>query len=271
MVSFDMLFAYQGEIRLMNPARHNSRWPIRAMVAAGSLVWPSVTMSVPTNGLVAYYPFSGNADDAGGNGHHGTVMGASLTTDAAGQPDCAYYFDGTDDYISLSGFLGNPTNGTVAAWVYVESYDTGFNQLNLIYGQDDNLQFGLGDSSISADGKWVLRHHSGGFNNVVGPLAATGQWIHVAGIWTGTEIVLDVNGFETNRVASGLLSSASGSARIGAHPFASQNYWHGKIDELVIYDRALSEPEVRQLASPVPPRFTDLQILGSNVSLSLTN
>ena len=52
-------------------------------------------------GLVAYYPFNGNAKDESGNGHHGTVNGATLTTDRNGKASKAYSFDGKDDFIRV--------------------------------------------------------------------------------------------------------------------------------------------------------------------------
>ena len=59
---------------------------------------PTPTPDIVT-GLVAYYPFNGNADDASGNGHHGVVNGATLTTDLRGNPNSAASFDGIDDFI----------------------------------------------------------------------------------------------------------------------------------------------------------------------------
>ena len=50
-------------------------------------------------GLVAWYPFDGNASDMSGNGNHGTVNGATLGTDRHGVAGKAYSFDGVDDYI----------------------------------------------------------------------------------------------------------------------------------------------------------------------------
>lgn len=62
----------------------------------------SVERNVPTDNLVAHYPFNGNADDTSGNGHHGTVLGATLTTDRFGNPDGAYHFTaGEQDYIRV--------------------------------------------------------------------------------------------------------------------------------------------------------------------------
>jgi len=54
-----------------------------------------------TEGLVACYPFDGNAMDASGNGNDGTVNGATLTEDRLGNADSAYNFDGVDDYIEI--------------------------------------------------------------------------------------------------------------------------------------------------------------------------
>ena len=54
---------------------------------------------VPTNGLVGWWPFNGNANDESGNGNHGTVNGASLTSDRNGVANKAYSFDGVDDFI----------------------------------------------------------------------------------------------------------------------------------------------------------------------------
>jgi hypothetical protein len=49
---------------------------------------------LPTDGLIAYYLFNGNANDESGNGNHGTINGATLTTDRYNNADSAYAFDG---------------------------------------------------------------------------------------------------------------------------------------------------------------------------------
>lgn len=62
----------------------------------------SAIVSKTKANLVAYYPFNGNANDESGNGNHGIVFGgANLTTDRFGNPNSAYSFDGIDDYILL--------------------------------------------------------------------------------------------------------------------------------------------------------------------------
>ena len=76
-----------------------------------------------SDGLVAHYSFSGNADDESGNGNDGTVFGATLTTDRFGNPNSAYSFDGINDYIVLpneSSF--DLTEFSIVMWVKVPDY-----------------------------------------------------------------------------------------------------------------------------------------------------
>jgi len=55
-----------------------------------------------TSGLIAWYPFEGDASDASGNDRNGTVYGATLTRDRYGIENNAYEFDGEDDYIRVN-------------------------------------------------------------------------------------------------------------------------------------------------------------------------
>ena len=74
-------------------------------------------------GLVAFYPFNGNANDESGNSNHGQVSLASLTSDRFGSPNSAYLFNGIDSYIDIHGDtyqeFGNPwLNYSFSFWVY---------------------------------------------------------------------------------------------------------------------------------------------------------
>jgi len=73
-----------------------------------------------TNGLVAYYPFNGNANDESGNGNNGTVNGATLVEDRFGNANSAYSFDGTNDYINIPQntlFNFNTNSFTLLCWI----------------------------------------------------------------------------------------------------------------------------------------------------------
>ena len=72
-----------------------------------------------TKNLKAYYRFEGNANDNSGNGHNGTVVGATLATGKFGR---CYSFDGSDDYISVGDHADLRLAGalTIATWVYLK-------------------------------------------------------------------------------------------------------------------------------------------------------
>ena len=75
---------------------------------------------VPTNGLVGWWPFTGNANDESGNGNNGTVNGATLTSDRFGNAGKAYSFNGTSNYVDVNNTIGNfQTNDfTISCWIY---------------------------------------------------------------------------------------------------------------------------------------------------------
>ena len=79
------------------------------------------------NGLIAYYPFNGNANDESGNGHHGDVNGSTLTPDRYGTANKAYSFDGTDDYIDLGNkpaFNFGTSDFTISLWFKTDGIQT---------------------------------------------------------------------------------------------------------------------------------------------------
>lgn len=91
-----------------------------------SILFLVITMSlaaqtpayVPINGLVGWWPFTGNGNDLSGNGNHGAVYGSALTTDRFGVANNAYSFDGIDDYIQLNSItqIPNQNDYTWSFW-----------------------------------------------------------------------------------------------------------------------------------------------------------
>ena len=99
---------------------------IEAVAGSGS----NDSNSTPFNfGLIAWYPFDGNASDKSGNGNHGTVNGATLGTDRHGNLSRAYIFDGVDDFIGLpqDKLLDGAEDATISVWF---KFGDGF-----VYGQ----------------------------------------------------------------------------------------------------------------------------------------
>ena len=134
---------------------------------------------------VAYYPFTGNANDAIGT-LHGTVNGgAALTTDRFGNANSAYNFDGVDDAISFAALpMTNTDNFTLIAWVNPAVFSSlnQFNKMIISLGPGSNgYNMGMGNNSGSGSGNelgglynlvsWL---HSGSFFSTIN------TWYHVA-------------------------------------------------------------------------------------------
>jgi hypothetical protein len=81
----------------------------------------SLLAQIPTNGLVGYWPFNGNANDISGNANNGIVTGATLTNDRFGNPSSAYTFNGTSNFITSTFAPFTTPPFTISAWVKIDS------------------------------------------------------------------------------------------------------------------------------------------------------
>jgi hypothetical protein len=99
-----------------------------AIFGLATITIAQIPSYVPTNGLIGWWPFNGNANDESGNGNNGTVNGASLVNDRFGIIDKAYNFDGIDDFISItnSSSLSIPNDISIGFWLNANSNTTGF-------------------------------------------------------------------------------------------------------------------------------------------------
>lgn len=230
-----------------------------------------VLNDIPRDGLVAFYPFSGNASDASENGLNGTVNGATLSTDRFSNADHAYNFDGTDDYISL----GNPqqlqisTSITIAGWVNITAFKGSHNPgtdataiVKKIYNDPDMGgnptqgyeilldYYGGGDPSFITH----IYSYTGSTLNqftsmYVGehPLS-TSNWIFFTMIVDAKALKFYQNGTAVNDVTQSKNIITDGSqADLTIGGTANYYYFNGKIDDIAIYNRALSADEVTQL------------------------
>ena len=104
------------------------------------------------DGLMAYYPFSGNANDASGNGNDGTVHGATLTEDRLGNANSAYNFDGVNDYLEVPKINLDGSSFSISAWINlsdISGYNTIYsNGEGSIYWDDGIRYFGIADGFL---------------------------------------------------------------------------------------------------------------------------
>ncbi|MBN1509809.1 MAG: LamG domain-containing protein [Sedimentisphaerales bacterium] len=236
-----------------------------SIIALSILTVGPRAMGLPSDGLVAWWPFQGNANDASGNGHDGVVYGATLTQDRSGNPDSAYQFDGTNDYIDIGNGVKPGLAMTVSAWVNLDSLDPGIavfrNDLDQTpsndyrYGVAVLIDNGGGPGHIDAQ---IYEGFSAPWNrrNKVSDEAVvgTGAWHHLAVVFGSmNDIRLYLDGAEIDGyydgTGSGLLYSSGGHGALGMR---SGYYFHGIMDDVAVYSRALSENEILGIAQSLP-------------------
>jgi sulfatase modifying factor 1 len=214
-------------------------------------------------GLVAYYPFNGNAEDESGNGNHGEVHGAVLNSDRHGNTDQAYLFDGVDDYIKCPSIFEKFYPLSLSTWIKAKGPYPNTRFLYCILSKpraDRGSGFKL---SITEDSIYA-GHHLGGpviDEYVQGIL---GKWHSFTLTNNGTHMSLFHNGVKVEvRPMEAFVEVLSLNVLIGTE-FQSfevnRRSFKGSIDDVRVYNRALSEAEVKSLydyeskppASPIP-------------------
>jgi hypothetical protein len=221
--------------------------PLVPALLAATLVAAGAAATDISSGSVAYYPFAGNALDESGNGNHGTVHGATLVTDRNGDADQAYHFNG-NSYIGVadSDSLDIESALTLAAWIRPDREDGGW-----MVVQKNDLEHGgtlynldIQPGSVSCS----LRIAGGGTSseNATGTTPiAVGEWQHIAATWDGETIRVYYNGqLDGERPFPQTLATGDGELWIGRYYGA----FDGDIDEVRIYNRALSAAEIVEIA-----------------------
>jgi hypothetical protein len=225
---------------------------------AGSVI----SAQVPTFGLIGGWPFTGNANDMTANNNNGTAFGATLTTDRFSQPNCAYSFNGTSDYIVMLNaattgtasrsvsFWAQTTNsviqvafnyGTPSAgggiWQIVSNYNC------VGYGFDQSTAAVIRGNPATIDGNW---HHVVAIMN-----SSVGITVGSVQIYVDAVLQPSITCYVTSTVAT-INTNNSLPVTIGKNSAGSNRYFKGKLDDFYFYDRVLTPAEVVQLYNDAP-------------------
>ncbi len=235
---------------------------------------------VPTNGLVGWWPFNGNANDESGNGFHGTVNGASLSNDRNGKLNSSYSFTANPQNIVLTNLHQNNLNGySVCGWFLKNSNSV--NQegtiisgsegsmpagLRLDIGSINRFQFDLegnpggngllqnkpGDNTNYCDSKWHF--FAATFYSPTGKVSSSAFNVYVDGIpvqkisyhenWPTWDTIVYAPINNGNR--STIIGNCNGGA------FNNTDFFNGQLDDIAIYNRALTPEEISAFYSENP-------------------
>ncbi|MDC0937352.1 lamin tail domain-containing protein, partial [Pirellulales bacterium] len=210
----------------------------------------------PAN-LVGYWPLNDSAEDASGNGVDAILNGTTFATNVPGVigAGASLQLDGADDSVDL-GDVGL-TSGSIAMWIYPTDVGAGLGSRRLLsqasgaiaqggaLGIDPNSTLGDGSVWVWDGGNWLRLTDNG--------VLQVDRWQHIALVADGGEISLYVDGVAHNTVASDF--DFNGPNMLVGAPFLQihGNPFAGNIDDLSLWDTALTTTEIASLAAGSPP------------------
>lgn len=230
------------------------------------------------HGLIACYPFNGNANDQTINGHHGLVNGATLTADRFGNPNSAYYFDGINDGIEVARASSlEPSSAiTTCAWVYKEPSSNAWTPIiSKRHSIQDPYNSYSMDGGAGINQKWMVNICNGtvGSQRSVFSKAARpyNQWEFLVMVYDGARLKMYINGVEENTLSvSGAIGYSSMGFYIGKNTVYDQ-FFKGKIDDVRIYNRALSACEIRYLYNNCTGQYQSINLIQDTIKTICRN
>jgi hypothetical protein len=231
--------------------------PCRVTLAANTTVTASFTSGTATSpaDLVAAYSFnqgSGNTvADASGKGNTGTLSGATWTTGRFGG---ALSFDGVNASVTVADApaLDLTTGMTLSAWVYPTVAPAGWRTV-ILKEQPGQLVYSLyASSDTNQPSSHIGVSQDLGFN--AGSRLPANTWTYLTATYDGSMLRLYVNGVQVGSLAlSGGIRTSGGALRIGGNSVWGE-YFQGRIDEVRIYNRALTATEIQSdMNTPISP------------------
>ncbi|MFA4830784.1 MAG: LamG domain-containing protein [Patescibacteria group bacterium] len=249
------------------------------------------------SGLVGMWSFSGadtnwtsatagTTADKSGNNNTGTMTNMSRSTSPViGKVGQALSFDGVNDYVTLtSAPISNFSNAnTVCAWALTTNntfWDGSYDQTIVNFYTDANNGVRFGNHSNNNGygypaGSFYISYKAGGtsyYRVYQGKLFENNTWVNVCYVWSGSAVSLYGNGVALSTSAAGTYSIDANNQTIGIRTAGSYGMWKGNLDEVRVYNRALSASEITDLYrvdsarakfnTPLSGRFKDSSLVG---------
>jgi len=249
---------YSGSAEVTVTADTTTAVKINIVRVKGSIAVTGIVIDTSNQlnrGLVALYPFSGNTRDASGMLNDGTPIGARLTTDRFGIDAAAFQFNGTSDYIQVPYHKSIDLENmlTVAAWAKsdVPGKDYSYTAVVLQMGTGSELAYGIYYNQNLDVMEFGYRCHWTGDSIIDGGVrtesALDTSWHFYAMTFDGDSLRGYVDGEPAGsfKALEGAIDNLP--LRIGCESKALNRHWKGKIDDVMIYNRALTGKEIAEL------------------------
>jgi len=224
------------------------------LLCVSFLSFSQIPNYVPSNGLVGWWPFTGNANDLSGFGNNGTVNGATLTTDRFGNANQAYNFGASHQGIKVNqNVFGIPTGNlsfTVSIWhLRNPSINSSMELISNRFNLNDQYNFRL----ILANGGGI-NYNFATYNNPPN-LSSVLSGLSISPNWEQIAIVGDLVNNQMRMYRNGVLIGTTNSMQnpnlttplsIG-YVNSIDPFFQGKLDDIGIWNRALNQQEVTAL------------------------
>ena len=232
----------------------------------------TVAISIPKDGLSGWWPFNGNANDESGNGNHGIVDRATLTSDKHNKPNSAYKFYKTGSKIKIpdAKILNNPflslsfwvktTDSSLQEYIYKGQEGTANNEeyvINSNFSRKNSLEFRIKNNSncIPANG-WE--------RNINDTVIFDGNWHHVSATYDGIYSRIYVDADLTSEIQRPFfpIDSCPGGDILFGKGWNNDANLDGILDDIAIWNRAITHAEVKTMyelnrPKPAPSIPTD--------------
>ena len=194
-------------------------------------------------GLVAYYPFNGNANDESGNGNDGAVNGAVLALGRKGDSNGSYLFSNSGEYIDISS-IGHLPNFTIACWVNF----TTINNVGIISKSSFAGTTGDYVLLIQNNNPYAAQVRINNGAEILSPFPASplndGNWHFIVATFEANSLRIRFdNSVYNEKVSQATLDDNYSLIRIGQY-FSSSFSFNGRIDDVRFYNRVLTNDEI---------------------------
>lgn len=239
---------YKVTLKVTNPAKSSTK------------TTENYLLVIPGSDLAAFFPFNGNAADVGPNSISTSTVGGGIgynSADRSGKQGYTAIFSGASGVLAANHAATNFGTGdyTISCWVKTSStakmmiwQESGRNGTN-----DNQTWLRIGDNTTNRMTRFDVEDNTGStFVNLGAPGAVSDNaWHHMVCVRAGLTTSVYIDGVKVGSATAGNLKNVSNAQdfKIGFQEGASSNssFFSGNIDDMIIYRKALSEPEILSL------------------------
>ena len=252
-----------------------------------SINYAQIPPYVSSNNLVGWWPFSGNANNESGIGNNGTVNGADMATDRFGNANNSFSFDGIDDFIEVDLNTTLPIGLSISVWVSSNLPSSQFEHKGIVWSR---LSGPSGNPPFPANQATGIMIHPNGIlctasdGNSIVQIQDTGQYYNDAS-WYHLVFTYDVNSGYTKIFVNGIESKSIQSINLSPIDLAyntikigkdeitgyGNRHWNGLIDDIGIWNRALTDCEIKNLYNGGIPNSSQTQTALNTYTWPLNN